>query len=213
MSEHPLIPLFPLALVVFPGQTLPLHIFEPRYKTMMADCRAPEARGEFLPFGISFGQDTTVRSEVGCSVVVEKILNEYADGRLDIITVGQERYRIIEVFQDRPYLTAAVEFFADEEETADPMLLEKVQARYREFLALIEEESGAQLDKSAPGESFQLAQAAGLSLELKQQLLETTSENQRLQSLDEHFEKVIPTLTERQEEKRRVQSNGRSKKL
>ena len=213
MSESSVIPLFPLALVVFPGQDLPLHIFEPRYKTMLADCRVAAAGEESLPFGISLGQDTTVHSEVGCSVIVEKILNRYEDGRLDIIAVGQERYRVVETYQERPYLTAAVEFFADEEELVDAGLLEQVQVLYGEMLDLIEDEAGTQLDKSVPQESFQLGLTAGLPLEMKQQLLEMTSENQRLQTLGEHFEKLIPVLRERQEEKRRVQSNGRTRRL
>lgn len=213
MSEQTIIPLFPLAMVVFPGQMLPLHIFEPRYKAMIADCRVDGSGNGFRPFGISFGQDTTVHSTVGCSVVVEKIMNEYEDGRFDLITVGQERYRIVEIYEDRPYLTAMVEFFGDEEEVVDPGLVEKAQAQFEQLLGVVEEESGAALEKPTLEESFQFAQAAGLSLETKQRLLEITSENRRLQALVEHFGELIPTLKEHREEKKRVESNGRSRKL
>ena len=213
MSAQTIIPLFPLAVVAFPGQMLPLHIFESRYKAMIADCRVDGSDGDFRPFGISFGQDTTIHSPVGCSVVVEKIMNEYEDGRLDLITVGQERYRIVEIYEDRPYLTAAVEFFGDEEEEVDSGLVEKAQEQFWQLLGLVEEESGALLEKPALKESFQFAQASGLSLETKQRLLEITSENRRLQALVEHFGGLIPTLRERREEKKRVESNGRSRKL
>ena len=113
MPDSQVIPIFPLSIVVFPEQTLPLHIFEDRYKEMIADCRVAEQHGGELPIGISFGQDTSVHREVGCSVVLAKVLNEYDDGRLDIITVGRQRYRIGQTYSDRSYLTAEVQFFVD----------------------------------------------------------------------------------------------------
>ena len=212
MSEHPIIPLFPLSVVVFPGQTLPLHIFEPRYKAMIADCQAAADRGETLPVGISFGQDTTVQREVGCSVVFEKVLNEYEDGRLDILTVGHDRYRVVEIYEEKAYLTAAVEFFGDEQEMADPLQVEEVRTRYARLNELVEEETGARLEVPIPDSSFQIALATGLDLEIRQELLEMRSENQRLRTLIEHFEQLIPALEKRQEEKRKVRSNGRTRK-
>jgi ATP-dependent Lon protease len=212
MSEHPIIPLFPLSVVVFPGQTLPLHIFEPRYKEMVADCRAAADRGETLPVGISFGQDTTVKREVGCSVVLEKVLNKYEDGRLDVLTVGHERYRIVEIYQDKAYLTAAVEFFGDEQEGAEPLQIEEVRRRYERLNELIEADTGARLEFPIPDGSFQIALAAGLDLEVRQELLEMRSENQRLGTLVEHFDQLIPVLEKRQEEKRKVRSNGHTRK-
>jgi len=213
MSEYPIIPLFPLAVVVFPGQTLPLHIFEPRYRELIADCRAAEAAGGLLPFGISFGHDVTVEREVGCTVVVEKVLTEYEDGRFDIITTGRERYRLVEIFEEKSYLTAAVEFFADEEEVADSLLLGKVRQEYEQLSLLIEAESGMRLEHPTPERSFQLALSAGLPAEVRQELLEMRSENLRLQRLEAHFETLIPELKVRHEEERRVRSNGKTKKI
>ena len=212
MSEHSIIPLFPLSVVVFPGQTLPLHIFEPRYKEMVADCRAAADMGETLPVGISFGQDTTVQREVGCSVVMEKVLNEYEDGRLDILTVGHERYRVVEIYQEKAYLTAAVEFFTDEQEIADPLQVEELRTRYERLNELVEEETGARLETPIPDSSFQIALAAGLDLDVRQAMLEMRSENQRLQTLIEHLDLLIPALEKRREEKRKVRSNGHTRK-
>lgn len=213
MSEYPIIPLFPLAVVVFPDQTLPLHIFEPRYRELIADCRAAEAAGGLLPFGISFGHDVTVEREVGCTVVVEKVLTEYEDGQLDIITTGRERYRLVEVFEEKSYLTAAVEFFADEAEAADTLLLGRVREKYEQLSSLIEAESGMRLEHPTPEHSFQLALSAGLPPEVRQELLETRSENLRLQRLEAQFEMLIPELEVRHEEERRVRSNGKTKKI
>ena len=213
MSEYPIIPLFPLAVVVFPDQTLPLHIFESRYRELIVDCRAAEAVGGLLPFGISFGRDVTVEREVGCTVVVEKVLTEYEDGRLDIITTGRDRYRLVEVFAEKSYLTAAVEFFEDEEEVANALLLERVREEYGRLSLLIEAESGMQLEDPTPEHSFRLALSAGLPPEVRQELLEMRSENLRLQRIEAHFETLIPELEVLHEKERRVRSNGRTKKI
>jgi Lon protease-like protein len=213
MSEYPIIPLFPLAVVVFPDQTLPLHIFEPRYRELIADCRAAETANGLLPFGISFGHDVTVEREVGCTVVLEKVLTEYEDGQLDILTTGRDRYRIAEIFEDKPYLTAAVEFFTDEEEVADTLLLEKVREGYEQLSSLIEVESGMRLEHPTPEHSFPLALSAGLPPEVRQELLEMRSENLRLQRIEAHFETLIPELEEHHKEERRVRSNGKTKKI
>ncbi len=79
------IPLFPLGLVLFPRQTVPLHIFEPRYRLMTRQCI--ETRS---PFGIVFVQDGNI-AQTGCSALVVKTLNAYEDGRSDILTLGQKR--------------------------------------------------------------------------------------------------------------------------
>jgi ATP-dependent Lon protease len=211
MPERSTIPLFPLSVVVFPGQALPLHIFEPRYQAMIAECRAAAERGEVLPVGICFGQDTTVHREVGCTVVLEKVLNEYEDGRLDILTVGHQRYRLLAIYEDKPYLMARVEFFGDEAEEVDPRLVERVRTGYERLNRLVEAETGARLEVPIPEGSFQIALAAGLALAVRQEMLEMRSENLRLQTLIEHFGQLLPALEKRQEEKRKVKSNGRFK--
>ena len=213
MSEQSIIPLLPLSVVIFPGQTLPLHIFEPRYITLLADCRAAVDSGEELPIGISFGQDTTVQREIGCSVVLEKILHEYEDGRLDIITTGRKRYRLVEIYDPHPYLTAAVEFFGDDEEVVDPLSIEQLQRCYERLNELVEVETGASLERPIPEHSFQFALAAGLELEVRQTLLEMKSENQRLQMLLQVFDKLIAGLEVREKELRKIRSNGKPRRM
>ena len=113
------IPLFPLPLVVLPGEIVPLHVFEERYKAMIADCRA--GSGPARPFGIALARGKEVHA-AGCTVSIVEVMREYEDGRLDIVTVGQTRFRVRELFRDRPYHTAEVEYFGDRDEPVDAAL-------------------------------------------------------------------------------------------
>ena len=209
MTRDAVIPLFPLSIVVFPGQAVPLHIFEPRYKAMIGRCRRAAAAGQQLPFGISFGQDAALRRDIGCGVILQKVLNEYEDGRMDIITVGAERYRLKEVFDDQPYPTAAVEFFTDEPETPDLPLLRHVQEQYGRLSELVELETGSRLEVPAPNTAFQLAVAVGLDPQIRQTLLESISENERIGLLAAYFAELIGAQSERQQRRTKVRSNGR----
>jgi len=207
------IPIFPLPLVVFPGQALPLHIFEPRYRQMLIDIRQAQERGRDIPIGICLGQDDVLHAEVGCAVVLDKVLNEYADGRADIITLGQRRFRVGQIMHERDYLLVEAEYIEDLIEEEDPVLLSRVQQGYTRLLELAQEESGTRFEGTTPINSFQIAQSAALRLETKQQVLEMTSEKERLEELSRHFEELIPHLESRRAAKRKVHSNGHAKEL
>ncbi|HIG57416.1 MAG TPA: hypothetical protein EYG11_02860 [Candidatus Latescibacteria bacterium] len=211
MADHATIPIFPLQIVVFPGEIVPLHIFEERYKQMFADVRAARERGELLQVGIILGEGTEVLAEVGCTVVLEEVLEEGEDGRLNIITLGARRFRIEQVVGDKSYLEAWVEYIDDEEEATDLVLQARVLARYRRLLELVEEVSGAEAEGGDAENAFQIAQTVALDLGVKQRLLAMTTENMRLEMLGEHFERLIPALEERRAKRLRVHSNGHSK--
>ena len=98
------IPLFPLNLVLFPGATLPLHIFEERYKEMIARCVE-----EQLAFGIVFAPAGGIAS-VGCTAEIRQILRKHPDGRMDILTTGADVIRIIRVMDEKPYFEALVQY-------------------------------------------------------------------------------------------------------
>ena len=134
------------------------------------------------------------------------------DGRLDLIAVGSRRYRCVEVFEDKPYFTAAVEYFIDEPEEPQPDLAENTQAMFMELLAALKEQGDKPTEEELPSGSFQLATRIALTSEQKQQLLEMTSENQRLATLTGHLENLIPAVHEHQENLRKVRANGRPKK-
>lgn len=211
MADYATIPIFPLQIVVFPGEMVPLRIFEERYKQMFADVRAARERGEVLQVGIILVEGSEVLAEVGCTVVLEEVLEEHEDGRLNIITLGARRFRIEQVAGDKSYLEAWVEYVDDEEEAIDRVLQTRVIAGYQRLLELVEEESGAEVEGGDAENAFQIAQAVAVDLGGKQRLLAMTTENRRLEMLGEYFERLLPTLEERRAVRLRVHSNGHSK--
>jgi ATP-dependent Lon protease len=211
MADYATIPIFPLQIVVFPGEMVPLRIFEERYKQMFADVRAARERGEVLQVGIILVEGSEVLAEVGCTVVLEEVLEEHEDGRLNIITLGARRFRIEQVAGDKSYLEAWVEYVDDEEEAIDRVLQTRVIAGYQRLLELVEEESGAEVEGGDADNAFQIAQAVAVDLGGKQRLLAMTTENRRLEMLGEYFERLLPTLEERRAVRLRVHSNGHSK--
>ncbi len=100
MSET--LPLFPLGLVLLPGNHVPLHIFEDRYRVMIAECVENESE-----FGIVFGTDADFKP-VGCAARVTDIVNRFADGRLNIVITGTDRIRLIERHNDKAYISGIV---------------------------------------------------------------------------------------------------------
>ena len=211
MADYATIPIFPLQIVVFPGEMVPLHIFEERYKEMFADVRAARERGEVLQVGIILGEGSEVRAEVGCTVALEEVLEEHEDGRLNIITLGARRFRIEQVAGNKSYLEAWVEYVDDEEEATDLVLQTRVLAGYRRLLELVEAESGADAEGGDAENAFQIAQAVAVDVGFKQRLLAMTTENMRLEMLGEYFERLLPALEERMAERLQVHSNGHSK--
>ena len=211
MAYYATIPIFPLQIVVFPGEMVPLRIFEERYKQMFAYVRAARERGEVLQVGIILGEGSEVLAEVGCTVVLEEVLDEHEDGRLNIITLGARRFRIEQVAGDKSYLEAWVEYVDDEEEAIDRVLQTRVLAGYQRLLELVEEESGAEVEGGDADNAFQIAQAVAVDLGGKQRLLAMTTENRRLEMLGEYFERLLPMLEERRAVRLRVHSNGHSK--
>ena len=185
MFDRNPIPLFPLPVVVFPGQIVPLHIFEPRYKRMLADVRAADERGETLPIGMILGQDREVQGEVGCAMLLARVLDEFDDGRLNIIVRGGRRFRIARIDEHKPYLEAWVEYVDDAAEPTDPVLLAKAVAALEDLVKQLEEGTGARAEVGPLQNAFQIAQS--LDLGIRQQLLEMTTENGRLHALCEYF--------------------------
>jgi Lon protease-like protein len=114
-SLHGLLPLFPLRLVVFPGNVIPLHIFEPRYKEMVG-----EAAAAGTEFGIVLATGDGI-SRTGCTVLVEEVGNRQADGSFDVNTRGKRRFKILSLDRGKSYLRGEVEFFDDDHPVADPL--------------------------------------------------------------------------------------------
>lgn len=186
---------------------MPLHIFEERYKAMIAYCRS-----ENKPFGVSLAYNNKLYP-IGCAVELEEIVTEYPDGRMDIITIGVMRYKMLETYKDKPYMRAAVEFFDDDGEPTDPSLRQRVITLHLKFIELLQGETTIEDYDLNERVSFRVAQSAGFDVLQKQKVLEMTNENKRLELLIEHFEKIIPDIERTEEIKRRVRSNGHFKNL
>src|SRR5579871_5370478 len=107
--QQQLLPLFPLQVVLFPRTPLPLHIFEERYKQMIADVQKGHTE-----FGVVLAGEKGIVN-TGCTATVEKVVKEYPDGRMDLVTLGRRRFEIMMLNDEKPYLRGVVEFFDDEE--------------------------------------------------------------------------------------------------
>ena len=181
-----LIPLFPLNVVVFPRTRLPLHIFEERYKEMVGDAIRDESE-----FGIVLAkQDGIVNA--GCTVAIEKVLEMYPDGRMDIMTVGRRRFEIASLNEEKAYLQGEVSFFDDEDfAPAPPDVRKEALERYESLEALPGAPERDRPDLEDPQLSFQLAQAVS-DLDFLSGLLRQRSETARLKTLSAFLADYVP---------------------
>jgi Lon protease-like protein len=179
--QQGLLPLFPLQVVLFPGAELPLHIFEERYKELIA-----EVLKDRQEFGVVLANEKGVVN-TGCTATVDRVLKRYDDGRLDIMTLGRRRFEILLLNNERSFLRGAVDFFDDDPvEAATPEIQRRAIQGYNELQAL---ESSGPLeagDVGNPQLSFRLAQPVP-DLSFRQVLLATRSEAERLRHLAEFF--------------------------
>lgn len=177
MSERdPDLPLFPLGIVALPGEALPLHLFEDRYKDLGARCIAEDRE-----FGIVLVDADGPRT-IGCAVRVTEVLQEFDDGRLDIMTRGTRPFRVIEEHHRHPYASAAVEFLDDDSEALDHDAAAAVRQAYASLANQATEHEVTPADLMA-ARSYDLAASVEFAPEAKQQLLESRSENARLHQL------------------------------
>ncbi len=182
-----LLPLFPLDIVLLPGAPLPLHVFEPRYKEMIAECLA----GDKL-FGIVRAQEEGV-ADIGCTAEILDVTKKYNDGRMDITTTGRRRFEVMEVNQERSFLQAEILYLEDEPGSATKQEIDTAVDLHKQLLEIagVEEEEGysdiAQL-------SYYLAGSLPLDLDFKQNLLTMKSEAERMPAVVSYFQAILPTL-------------------
>ena len=196
------LPLFPLAMVLFPRTQFPLHIFEDRYKKMIG-----QAIRDKSEFGIVLAGEKGVAS-TGCTAVVEQVTQRYPDGRLDVLTVGLRRFEILDLNQDEPFLRAAVTYFNDEDtELPAAEVREEVMTGYknlREFFA----EGVPEPRWDDPQLSFQVAQVIG-DLEFRQRMLMSRSESERMKLLAEFLPEHVNQQRQIQHVRAVAPRNGR----
>jgi Lon protease-like protein len=193
--------LFPLDLVLLPGVTIPLHIFEPRYKEMIGECLANRK-----PFGIVRAQPDSALAEIGCTAEIVEVVKRYDDGRLDIVATGARPFEIVEVNQDRSFLQADVLFLEDEDALVASERRSYALDLYGQILAC----AGGQVeaDTEAATLSYQLASLLPIDLDFKQALLGIRSEAERLESLIQFFEAILPQLQKAARRREKAGGNG-----
>jgi Lon protease-like protein len=173
------LPLFPLNTVLFPGQLLPLHIFEPRYRQMIGECiQHGQAFGVVL---IRSGEEVGTAAEpyaVGTTAHIVQVEGE-ADGRMNILCVGQARFRIAHLLHEKPYLSGQVELWPWEPYLAGSADVDRVRRLLDRYLHLLAELTEGKLDLNLPDEPAALAHVAASALQVelseKQRLLTTPS--------------------------------------
>jgi Lon protease-like protein len=168
---------------------LPLHIFEPRYRALVADCLAQQEE-----FGVVLAKAEGMAS-VGCTAEIIDVVKKYPDGRMDIATVGRRRFRVLELVQGQAYLEGQVNFLRDEEEPeAATTSSEELEASCAEILALMSGEPSGKQEFRREQLSFQIAGLLPLELSVKQTLLELTSESERRRTLVQEMEGLAQRL-------------------
>jgi len=198
-------PLFPLGIVALPGERVPLHIFEERYKSMIAHCLEFEPGDEGRSFGIVWLSDDELKS-VGCSCEVEQVLERMPDGRVNILARGMRPLRLLERDDSLEYPSGTIEFLEDDGERDD-----EAGARARELyreLVLKATERELDADELVEMDAYEIAGTIEFPVEDKQQLLELRSEAARMRLLCSMLTDAIKRLSLADIAEVRARSNG-----
>jgi len=197
------IPIFPLNSIAYPGQLLNLHIFEPRYKQLITECKE-----QSKTFGIpSVFKDTL--NEYGTEMELLEISKIYPGGEMDIKTKGLRVFRIIEVLREVPEKLYSAAIVYEMEHL--PLDTEKLNPTLVDLVEKLHKLLGTNLDifeKFRNPTSFDLAHYLALNQEDQYRLLVATSEKARQWFLIQHLLKLIPSLEETEKVKSKVQMNG-----
>jgi Lon protease-like protein len=199
--------LFPLPVVLVPGEQAPLHIFEPRYRELVG-----ESLERAEPFGLVFADEDGIR-DVGTLAAVVEVLERFDDGRLNVVVEGRERFRVVEVTEGlRPFATAEVREVEDDgDDPTDDERTAMLDA-YDRVVAAAEAELD-KLDRDGDDLSFQVLARIDLGAEVKQRLLETRSERERVVSLAGLLDHAAEAVAREREIQKRASGNGRVEAL
>lgn len=203
------IPVFPLNIVVYPGEQLNLHIFEPRYKQLIKECIAEEKL-----FGIPVVLDKRIQ-EYGTSLKVTELVKEYDNGEMDIRAKGQNLFRVLEVVKELPdklYSGAIVDYPQNITTIENNKTADLVMSEVKRMYALLNVEEKLP-DISEGIISYKIAHYIGLGLEKEYELLQLLTETQRLEYIRKHLNGIIPTLQSLEQAKARIQLNGHFRDL
>jgi Lon protease-like protein len=201
-----LLPLFPLEVVLLPRTPLPLHIFEERYKEMIGYCLE-----ESREFGVVLARGNGVL-RTGCTAAIDRVLEKFEDGRMNILAYGVDRFEIVSIDFSRDYFQAEVRYFDDDDDRpARPGAIRDAADRRSEYARLVNEEP-AEVDLDDPQLSFMLAQISP-DLNFRQMLLQLRSEADRIDRVAEHLSALIHKHRVREAMGKVARSNGHGKHL
>lgn len=202
------IPIFPLGIVVYPGENLNLHIFEPRYKQLISECHANKK-----PFGIPTVIENKVQ-DYGSLVQITELTKLHENGEMDIKTLGDRVFRILEVIKDVPekLYSGAIVNYPETYEAGNPGVMRKVMNSIRDLHRLLKVKKEF-LKKDTELKCFDVAHHIGLSLEEEYELLRLLDERQRQEYLKRHLTKVIPLIAGLEQMKEKIKLNGHFKHL
>jgi len=203
------IPIFPLDVIVYPGEPLNLHIFEPRYKQLIRDC---------ITAGKTFGIPVVLEKkleEYGMLMEITELVKEYENGDLDIRTRGLKVFRTLEVVKEIPdklYCGAIVDYPVNVSEPGDTSIAKIILDEVKRLYSLLNAE-----DKF-PGDltnniSYAVAHFIGLSKQQEYELLGILTEVQRLEYIRRHLNNLLPTIKELEAVKARIKMNGHFRDL
>ena len=212
MPSRITIPLFPLGLVLLPQMPLPLHIFEERYKLMIGECLEKNEE-----FGIVYFNGTAIQA-IGCTASIQRVLKRYNDGRLDILTRGENRFEINEMVDHKPYLEAGITFFDDKlEENTDACqeLADNGMNLLKQFAGIsgVQGEYGFAEIMDFKFISFLIAGCEGFSYEEKQKFLEMSSTRERLEKSVGSLARIIERTKITAEIQKIIGGNGNMKRF
>jgi len=195
-------PLFPLGMVALPSELIPLHIFEERYKTMIA--RVLEEETEF---GIVWVADDGLRS-IGCACEVMEVLERMPDGRVNLVARGTRPFRIETRQEELPYPAGVIEFLDDRDEQVDAEIREAAQAAYSELVQQATDRT-PEPEELEQMRAYEMAATVDFGLEAKQGLLDLRSEAARLKLVTRLFRAALKRLDFVERAQARARSNGR----
>ena len=202
------IPIFPLNVVVYPGEELNLHIFEPRYKQLITECSEQKK---------AFGIPTVINSKLqdhGTLVQIIEMCKVYDNGEMDIKTVGLQVFRILELIKEVPdkLYSGAIVNYPDNLQQGKPSLMQKVMAGIHDLHRLLKvNKEYKKTDEEI--KTYDIAHHVGLSLQQEYELLGLFDERQRQEYLKRHLAKVIPTVAVMEQLKEKIKLNGHFKDL
>lgn len=202
------IPIFPLGIVVYPGESLNLHIFEPRYKQLIQECHTGNK-----PFGIPTVIENHVQ-DYGTMVRIKEITTVHENGEMDIKTEGEKVFRVLEVIKEIPdkLYSGAIVNYPVNHEAGSAEVMRRILSTVKELYKLLKvEKDFKKTDEQL--NSYDLAHHVGFSLQEEYEFLNLMHERQRQEYLKRHLSKVIPLLAEMENLKKKVKLNGHFKNL